>query len=172
MLATCKHIFGVRISVTRLGKISSFRLCFTWPIFTQTNSFNPWFVWRFQKWFNVDVLGFQINLWGRYFGIFAHFFPKIRQNFIQFSGHTGETAVQLQLSTFCIWFRLLWKSSKLPSIFLRFQSIQSVNRIQKLNGKKHYSPLLICNIIMTCRHDKIWFLNNVFHLTYLATTTI
>jgi hypothetical protein len=27
-------------------------------------------------------------------------------------------------------------------------------------------------IIMTCRHDEIWFLSNVFHLTNLATTTI
>ncbi len=25
---------------------------------------------------------------------------------------------------------------------------------------------------MTCRHDEIWFLMNVFHLTNLATTTI
>ena len=25
---------------------------------------------------------------------------------------------------------------------------------------------------MTCRHDEIWFLSNVFHLTNLATTTI
>ncbi len=41
---------------------------------------------------------------------------------------------------FGIWFRLLRKSSKLPSIFLGFQYIRSVNQIQKTNGKKSTIP--------------------------------
>jgi hypothetical protein len=43
--------------------------------------------WAFKLSFDVD----------RYFGIFGPLFPKIRQNFIQFSGHTGRT---LLLGTF------------------------------------------------------------------------
>jgi hypothetical protein len=37
-------------------------------------------------WFDVDVLDIQSKLYCRFFG---HFFPKIGQNFNQFSGHTG-----------------------------------------------------------------------------------
>jgi hypothetical protein len=39
---------------------------------------------------------------------------------------------------------------------------------------RHFENLrsIFFSIKMTCRHDEIWFLSNVFHLTNLATTTI
>jgi hypothetical protein len=49
-----------------------FRLLFALQIFTHTSSFNQWFVadiLRFQKGFDVDVLGFD-------FGFFGPLFPK------------------------------------------------------------------------------------------------
>ncbi len=43
---------------------------------------------------------------------------------------------QKNVSAFGFWFQLLWKSSKLPSIFLGFQSIRSVKWILIMNSKK------------------------------------
>jgi hypothetical protein len=50
---------------------------------------------RFQKWFVVDVLGFQIELCCRYFGLFltwqlfGQFFEKNGKFFFKSSGHPG-----------------------------------------------------------------------------------
>ncbi len=67
-------------------------LC-TWPIFTQPSSFNTRFavgIQRFQKWFDVDVLGFEIKILRWYFGMFGLLFLSIGWNFIQSSGATGQ----------------------------------------------------------------------------------
>ncbi len=45
-----------------------------------------------------------------------------------------------KISAFRFWFRLLWKSSKLPLIFLGFWSVRSVKQIQIANGKKAPLP--------------------------------
>ncbi len=70
---------------------------------------------RFQKWFGVDVLDFQIELWYRYFGIFwlgncfGHFFAKISQIYfsIIWSHCFLFLLLQYQEEKFC-----------LPSLFL------------------------------------------------------
>ncbi len=46
------------------------------------------------------------------------------------------------------------------------------SKVSSLNTVCAHSWLNVISIIMTYRHDEIWFLNNVFHLTNLATTTI
>ncbi len=64
-----------------------FGLLFTWPIFTQTSYFHPWFavnILRFQMGLEVDVLAFQIKLWYRYFGFFGHFFQNFGNILINF----------------------------------------------------------------------------------------
>jgi hypothetical protein len=59
-------------------------------IFTQISRFKTWLVvgiLRFQKWFDADVLGFQIELCCRYFGLFwlgdfLGYFLKILGDFL------------------------------------------------------------------------------------------
>ncbi len=67
-------------SVTWFGVIWPLALVFTEPIFTKTSRFNTWFavgILRFQKWFDVDVSGYQIMYWCRYLDIFGYSFQKL-----------------------------------------------------------------------------------------------
>ncbi len=83
-------------------------------------------------------------------GVFANKYYKIRcwlRNF-EYFWEFSNSLISLLRIFICNWsirksylhfgirFRSLRKSSKLPSIFLGFRSIQSVNRILKPNGKK------------------------------------
>ncbi len=74
----------------------------------------------------------KIQCWPRNFEYFREF---LNSSISLLRIFISNLSIQ-KLSTFGIRFRLLWKSSKLPSIFLGFQSIQSVNWIWKTNGKK------------------------------------
>jgi hypothetical protein len=113
-------------SVTRLGKISLFRLLFTKPIFTQTSSFSPGFVWRFQKQFNVDVWAFLC----RYLG---HFFPKIRQICFHFSGHTDVEQNPLVKFGYTISFLFLIHSTR-TQFYKTFFEV-SRNRLERSHLK-------------------------------------
>ncbi len=62
-----------------------------------------------------------------------HFCRHLHSSLISMS-YLGE--LKKKLSTFGIQFRLLRKSSKLPSVFLGFQNIWSVKWIRKMNSKK------------------------------------
>ncbi len=71
-----------------LGKFITFWL--------EVSSFNTWFVvgiLRFQKWFDVDVFGYQNELCCRYFGLFLAWrllgllFEKFCKVFFKSSGH-------------------------------------------------------------------------------------
>jgi hypothetical protein len=39
---------------------------------------------RFQKWFDADVLGFQMKLWRKYFGFFDTFCQKLGEILFNF----------------------------------------------------------------------------------------
>ncbi len=76
-----KKFQSIGTGVTRLGEISTFGLLqATLGYFLPHKFQNTQAVWfvadilRFQKWFDVDVLGFQIKLWCNCFGYFVHFF--------------------------------------------------------------------------------------------------
>jgi hypothetical protein len=45
----------------------------------------------------VDVWAFKLSFDVHSLVFFGHFFPKIRQNFIQFSGHTVTEIKQMKL---------------------------------------------------------------------------
>ena len=90
-------------------------------------------------------------------GVFANKYDKIRcwpRNFENFQEFWNSSISLLRIFIynrsvhFGIWFRLLRKSSKLPSIFLGFQSIRSVNQIQKTNGKKALFAITYCDLIV------------------------
>jgi hypothetical protein len=54
-------------------------------IFTEAGKFKTWFaegILRFQKWFNVDILDFQLELSSKYFGFFGlkAFFGQFLKN--------------------------------------------------------------------------------------------
>jgi len=46
--------------------------------------FGNWATFKVSKWFDVDVLGFQIKLGCSYFGFLATFYPRLARYFIQF----------------------------------------------------------------------------------------
>jgi hypothetical protein len=81
------------------------------------SSFKPWFVLvilRFQKWFEVDVFGFQIEHWCRYFGIFdratvfGYFFQKFGKLFFLSSGHIIQGAKERFSNFSCEWHFRQW----------------------------------------------------------------
>jgi hypothetical protein len=71
----CYTVWPDWTKICRLGYF------FPWPIFTYTNTSNIWFVvgiLRFQKLLEVDVSGFQIQVWCWYFEFFfGHFSNKV-----------------------------------------------------------------------------------------------
>jgi hypothetical protein len=92
-----------------------FSLHFTYPISPNKAVFNTKFVVgisRFQRWFDVDVWGFKIEMLCWYFACFGYFFPNIGQNVIQLSGHTADKWIWQSILCFAVIMIVLFHLAK------------------------------------------------------------